>query len=164
MPVTVDVLVAEGSAAIRRGDAAAARDAFEQAVGEAQTGVVLDGLAQATYLDRDYGDAIAIWERAFACYRAEENHVGAVQVARKLAFMYGSVLGDFAVMRGWLARAQTLLGAGPCSREAGWVAQTLGMFEPDPVRREEHFRAALDIARSVGDRDLAFSTLARLGA
>jgi DNA-binding CsgD family transcriptional regulator len=164
MPVTVEDLVAEGRAAVRRGDAPAARAAFARALAEAQTGVVLEGVAQAAYLDRDYGEAIATWERAYAAYRADEDHVRAVGVARKVAFMYGTVVGDRAVMRGWLARAQTLLGGDPDSLEGGWVAQTLGMFEPDPVRREEYLRAALAIARRLGDTDLEFSTLARLGA
>ena len=78
--------------------------------------------------------------------------------------MYGAVAGDWAVSSGWMARAQTLLGADAESAEAGWVLHHLAMFEPDRVVKEERFRRALDLARRVGDRDLEFLALAYLGA
>jgi DNA-binding CsgD family transcriptional regulator len=159
----VDELVAEGRAAIRRGDAGAARAAFSDAMTQAATGAVLEGAGHVAYLEREYTEAIAAWERAYGAYRAEGEHAGAVRVARKLAFMYGSVVGEPAVMRGWIARAQTLLGGDPGSREGGWVSHVLGMFEPDPAKAERYFRAALEVARRVGDTDLESVTLARLG-
>jgi hypothetical protein len=116
------------------------------------------------YLAHAYGEAISFWERAYARHRDDGEHAGAVRVARKLAFMYGSVVGDGAVMQGWLARARSLLSGRPDSLEGGWVSHTLGMFEPDPVLRERHLRAALDVGRRLGDGDLEFATLARLGA
>jgi DNA-binding CsgD family transcriptional regulator len=163
MPARVEDLLADGTAAVRHGDAAAARQAYAAAAAIDPSGAALEGLATAAYLARAYDEAIATWERAYARYRDEDEHVGAVRVARKLAFMYGSVIGDGAVMQGWLGRARRLLTGTPDSLEGGWVAQTLGMFEPDPVLRERHLRAALDVARRFRDGDLEFSTLARLG-
>jgi DNA-binding NarL/FixJ family response regulator len=163
MSVPVEELVAEGRAAIRRGDAAGAREAFTAAMTDAPTGAVLEGVGHVAYLDLEYDRAIAAWEQAYAAYRGSGDHAGAVRVARKLGFMYGSVVGDFAVMRGWIARAQTLLGGDPESREAGWVSHVLGMFEPDPATQERYFRTALELARRLGDTDLESVTLARLG-
>ena len=74
------------------------------------------------------------------------------------------VMGDGAVMNGWIARAQTLLSEAGESAETGWVSLNLGMFEGDRALREEHLRSALEVARNFGDRDLEFVSLAYLGA
>jgi len=157
-------LIDEGRAALRTGDGAAAREALERAYAESPSADVIEGLAQAAYLEHDYARAIDHWERAYAAHREEENHVGAVRAARMLSFMHGSVRGDFAVMSGWIARAQTLLGAAGDSAEAGWVSLSRGMFEQDRTQKDEHFRAALRTARRFRDTDLEFVTLAYLGA
>jgi hypothetical protein len=44
--VAVDELIAEGRAAIRRGGAAAAREAFAAAMTDAPTGAVLEGVGR----------------------------------------------------------------------------------------------------------------------
>ena len=114
--------VAEGQAALRAGDAAGARRAFGSAVVDPVSGDVIEGLARASYLELDFAPAIEGWERAYAAHRASRDRIGAVRVARTLAYMYGSIVGDGAVMGGWLARAQTLLDGDTTSPEAGWVA------------------------------------------
>jgi tetratricopeptide (TPR) repeat protein len=157
-------LVAEGRAALRRGDAAAARRAFEQAPAAPASGDVIEGLARACYLERDFPGAIEAWERAYAVYRDAGDHVGAVRVARTVAYMYGAILGDWAVMSGWLARAQALVGNTKESSEGGWVTLNRGMFETDRIRKDLHFREALEVARRFGDSDLEFVALAYLGA
>lgn len=162
--MAVDRLVTEGREALRVGDAAAARRAFEAAAAEEQSGEVLDGLSRAAYLAFEFRKAIDTMERAYAAFRQEDDHVGAVRAARTLAYMNGMLLGDYAVMSGWLARAQTMLGNAPDSAEAGWVALNIGMFEGDRAGKNDHFRKALGIARDTGDTDLEFVTLAYLGA
>jgi len=162
--VPVDQRVAAGRAALRAGDPAGARRALEPALAEEQTADVLEALARVAYLERDYRRAIEGWEDAYAAHRAAGDHVGAVRVARTLAPAYGSILGDGAVMSGWLARAQTLLGEVGESPEAGWVALNRGLFEPDRAQKNRLFREALDIARRFEDTDLEFVTLAYLGA
>lgn len=157
-------LIEAGRAALRVGDAAAARAAFEQALAAEPSGAAAEGLARAAYLDLDYPRAIELWERAYAAHRDAGERVGAVRVARSLAYLYGTVAGDWAVSSGWLARAQTLLGDDEDSVEAGWVTQHLAMFEDDRVVKESQFRAALELARRFGDTDLEFMTLAYLGA
>src|SRR5215831_7185803 len=158
-------LVGAGRAALRRGDAAGAREAFEAALTASPgDGDALEGLAAAAYIDLDYSGAMELWERAYAARRAAGDQAGAVRVARTLAFMHGSVLGDWAVMNGWIARAQTLLSGAGDSPEAGWVALNRGMLEGDRRRKDALVREALAVARRVCDADRQFVTLAYLGA
>jgi DNA-binding CsgD family transcriptional regulator len=156
-------LIEEGRAALRRGDGATAREAFTAALEFGGTGRVLEGLAQAAYIELDYLASIDLWERAYAAYRDETNGADAARTARMLAYMYGSVVGDRAVMQGWHARAQTLL-SGTDTSETGWIALSAGMFEPDRDVKDRFYRAALEIAQRFGDTDLQFSVLAYLGA
>ena len=162
--MAVSDLVDEARAALRAGDAAGARRVLEPARGPSASGAVLEGLARAAYLDLDFAHAIEDWEGAYAAYRRTDDRLGAIRVARTLGYLYGSVMGDGAVMGGWLARAQTLVADEPDSVERGWVALNIGMFEDDRARKEERFREALDVAQRVGDSDLEFVTLAYLGA
>ena len=157
-------LIAEGRAALRAGDAAGARDAFESAQAVSNSGDAIEGLARASYLELKFSDAIGGWEQAYAAHREAGDHVGAVRVARTVAYMYLVIVGDRAVSSGWLARAQTLLGDSVDSGERGWVALNIGMFEDDRVRKEDRFREALVAARRLGDTDLEFVALAYLGA
>ena len=160
----VDELIEEGRAALRIGDGAAARRAFELAFDVHPSGDIIEGLARAAYLEHDYEEAIAALERAYSAHRESGDQMGAVRVARTLAYLYGSIVGDGAVMSGWLARAQTLLAGATESPEAGWVALNMGMFDGDRVRKELRFREALEVARRFGDLPLEVVTLAYLGA
>ena len=157
--------IARAKAALRAGDAAAARAAIEPLTGDDDcTGDVLELLARADYLDLDFASAIAGWERTYAAYRATGDQLGAIRAARTLGGMYFQVVGDVAVCAGWQARAETLLeGAGETS-ERGWVALNAGMFEPDRAVKHTRFRKALAHARSTGDVDLEVATLGYLGA
>jgi DNA-binding CsgD family transcriptional regulator/tetratricopeptide (TPR) repeat protein len=160
----IDGLIAEGRAALRAGDAAGARRAFEQVTDGSTRGDVIEGLARVSYLEMSFAQAIEDWERAYAAHRDSGDHVGAVRVARTLAYMNLAIVGDWAVGSGWLARAKTLLGDSPDSPERGWVALNLGLFEGDRAAKEVRFREALAVARLLGDTDLEFVTLAYLGA
>lgn len=160
----IAALIEEGAAALRVGDASGAQAAFERAVAGSPSGAAVEGLARATYLGLDHLAAIELWQRAYAAHRDSGDQMGAIRVARTLAYMYGSVVGDWAISGGWMARAQTLLAGAEDSVEAGWVSLNHGIFEPDRVVKEVRFREALDLARRFGDTDLEFVTLAYLGA
>jgi DNA-binding NarL/FixJ family response regulator len=164
--VTVPVhdVLAESRAALRIGDAAGARRLLEGAGVDRTSGAVLERLAQASYLQFDFLRCVEEWESAYAAHRRSGDHVGAVRVARTVACVHLMILGNGAVGRGWLARAQTLLGGASDSPEAGWVALDIGMFEGDRSRKVERFREALLQARGAGDTDLEFVALAYLGA
>jgi DNA-binding NarL/FixJ family response regulator len=161
---TVEELLAESRAALRAGDAASARRALDRAGLQSPTAYVVEGLARASYLELDFPAAIEGWEQAYAAHRDADDAVGAVRVARTLSCMHLVIAGDRAVAAGWLARAQTLLAGVDDSSERGGVALNIGMFEGDRARKEEHFRAALAVARRFHDTDLEFVTLAYLGA
>ena len=164
MTVPVEELVAEAHAALRAGDAAGARALLEQAGAEPASGDVIDGLAHAAYLELDLTGAIESWERAYAAYRDAGDRANAMRVARTLGFMHGTVIGDRAVMSGWLARARTLLGDATDSVEGGWVSLDTARFDGDAVRKEALFRVAVELARRFGDADLEFVALSYLGA
>jgi DNA-binding NarL/FixJ family response regulator len=155
-------LVDQARQALRAGDAATARSLLVDAPGDDPE--VLECRARAAYLELEFQTATDLWQQAYAQYRAANDFVGAVRIARQLAPVYGTVFGDGAVMSGWLSRAQTLLGKTDDSPEAGWVALNIGMFEGDRVRKNEHFRTALDVARRLDDTDLEVVALAYLGA
>ncbi len=159
-----ELLIEEGYAALRCGDSLAARRVFESASVSGERGATLEGLARAGYLDHEYLPAIQLWCSAYEAYRREMDGVGAIRVARTLAYMYLSIIGDRAVMQGWFARAVSLLAdEGPCP-ETGWVSLNKGMFESDQLVKEQHYRDALANARESGDSSLEFATLAYLGA
>ncbi|HET8575579.1 MAG TPA: hypothetical protein VFO18_00665 [Methylomirabilota bacterium] len=157
-------LIEEGLAALRDGDAATARRAFELAVIEGESGEALEGLAEALYLEREYATSAACYERAFSAYRSERQTMAAGRAARTLAWITGNVLGDWAVRSGWLARARTLLEeAGEDGPEHGWVQIIKAFSEPDAQVRESLLREAIAIGRRFGDPDIEFLALAYLG-
>lgn len=163
MASSAESLIQQGYEALDAGDADGARVSFESAVAECPSGRALDGLAQASYIEHDYDTAIEIFERAYAAYRDEGDHVGAINAAAKLGWLSGGYRGDEAVMRGWIARAQTLLGPED-SVEHGWVEYYRGMFEASPPKRETHLRNAVEVGRRFRDGDLEFVALSQLGA
>jgi DNA-binding NarL/FixJ family response regulator len=163
--VPVSELLERGRAALRQGDAPAARDAVEALLrDDGGRGDVLEILARADYLDFAFGRAIERWEQAYAAYRAAGDQLGAIRVARTLSGMYFSIVGDFAVSSGWLARAQTLLEGAEARSELGWVALNSGMFEADRAVKNQRFREALSFARAERDVALELAALAYLGA
>jgi DNA-binding NarL/FixJ family response regulator len=163
--VGLDELIERARSALRAGDATSARVLLDDAlVGSPDDPGALEGLARADYLELDFAAAVEHWQRAYSGYRSAGDHVGAVRVARSLAPAYGMVFGDGAVMGGWLARAQTLLGETADSPEAGWVALNIGMFESDRARKDELLRTALATSRRLDDAELEIVTLAYLGA
>ena len=126
--------VEQGRAALRVGDAAAARAVLECVP---PTPAVLEGLAAASYVLMEYPRASTSMERAYAAYRQSRRRTGAARMARTLAYLYGSTAGDWAIAGGWLARAKTILVDQPDSSERGWVALTEGMFEESRARKEQ---------------------------
>ncbi|MGY1637245.1 LuxR C-terminal-related transcriptional regulator [Geodermatophilus sp. SYSU D00742] len=164
MSASLAEVLQRSRAALRVGDAAEVRRLLADVGSERASGDVLEALAQAAYFELDFTRAAELWERAYAAHRAGGDDVGAVRVARTVACVHLMILGNRAVAHGWLGRARTLLSGVPDSREAGWVALNLGMFEPDRASKEALYRRALEIARGVADRDLEFATLAYLGS
>jgi DNA-binding NarL/FixJ family response regulator len=157
-------LIEEGLAALRGGDAATARRAFELALAEVGSGEVLEGLAEALYLEREYSASAAHYERAYSAYRREGANMAAGRAARTAAWITGNVLGDWAVQSGWFARARTILAeAGEDRPEHGWVLIIRSFSEPDAEVREALLREAIAIGRRFGEPDIEFEALGYLG-
>jgi DNA-binding NarL/FixJ family response regulator len=157
-------LIEEGTAALRDGDAVAARRAFEVALAEIESGEALEGLAEALYLEREYSASAAHYERAYSLYRRERQHMAAGRAARTLAWITGNVLGHWAVRSGWLARARTILEeAGQDRPERGWLLIISAFTEPDAQVRETLLGEAIAIGRRFGDPDIEFLALGYLG-
>ena len=159
------LLIEEGYAALRRGDSLTTRPRVRVRFGEHRT----------RRRPRGFGAEPATWTTTI-CRRsncgalrtrptaATRTVLGAIRVARTLAYMYLSIIGDRAVMQGWFARAVSLLAdEGPCP-ETGWVSLNKGMFQSDQAVKEQHYRDALGYARESGDSSLEFATLAYLGS
>jgi DNA-binding CsgD family transcriptional regulator len=158
--------VATGREALRRGDAVAARVAFERAVELGPSGTALDGLAEALRLVDDHGRVSRdMYERAYRAYRDEGDAVGAYRAARMIAMYHGGVEGEWAQFHGWLHRASTLLETIGGERERAWrdlIRSQYGNGHDD--EKEKHFRNGLAVGRRHGDADLEFQALAFLGA
>jgi tetratricopeptide (TPR) repeat protein len=88
---TVEDLIADGRAALRKGDVAAARGLFQAALTLGPNSTALEGLGFAAYLAMDFDEAIDLWQQSYAGYRADGNGVGAVRMARMLGYLYGIV-------------------------------------------------------------------------
>jgi DNA-binding CsgD family transcriptional regulator len=156
--------LAEGEAALARGDWATARSVFADALAGEDTPDACYGLARATEWAGDFATAIRMYERAFAGLRARgETRLPALIAGRELAFLHAAVYGNMAAAGGWLARARTLADdAGDCP-ERGWVELAEAMTTDDPDAVEAHARTATAIARRFGDADLHFCALGYSG-
>jgi ATP/maltotriose-dependent transcriptional regulator MalT len=157
-------LIEEGLAALRAGDAAAARRSFERAGVDAESGAALEGLAESLYLEQEYAAAGEWYERAYAAYRRERRYLDAGRAARTAAWIAGNVLGDWAVHSGWSRRARSILTElGADSPEHGWALIMEAFAEPDPAVREKLLHAAIGIGRRLGDPDVEFEAVVCLG-
>lgn len=158
-------MIEQGWVALNAGDAARARDAFEQALKEAESATGLEGLGQALYLQRDYSGAIAQHERAYAAYRREGQTVGAARVARIWPGSPATCAGIGRVHNGWLSRAlRILIEVGEDAPEHGWVLIIKSYTEPDAAAREAMFREAIAIGRRFADPNIEIESLASLAA
>jgi DNA-binding NarL/FixJ family response regulator len=155
----------EAWSVLRAGDAAAARRAFEAALADNDSGEVREGLATALYLEHMYVEAADQYELAFSAFRAAHDYMAAGRAARTAAWIRGSVLGEWAVQSGWLARARTVFAeAGENQPEYGWVLIIESFSEPDPDVREALLRRAMEIGRRFHDPDIENEALAYLAS
>lgn len=124
----------------------------------------MEGLAKALHLAFDYPAAMEAYERAYAAFSQEHDLLGAARAARTLGWFRGSLYGDWAVYRGWLGRAQTLLEqAGKNSNERGWILVARAQAGGELEEQQQLYRDAITTARQCGDSDLECEALASLG-
>ena len=159
----LDDLLRDGREALAAADFERARASFERAAELDETAEVLDGLSQVAHFQGEYQRAIELKERAFSAYRRSDKPVQAAEIARWLAFLYGTFHGNFALASGWIARAGSALeGVEECSAH-GWLTLDHAPLSRDLSERENLAASALAIARRFGDADLEFDALALLG-
>jgi len=156
-------LVRAGREALTAADWDRARAYFEQAEALGETAEVLDGLSDVAHFQGDYERALELKERAFSAYRRADMRVEAADTARWLAFMHGTLRGNFAVASGWMARAADLLEDVEECAAHGWLALDRAPLSRDNSEREKAAVSALAIARRFDDTDLEFEALALLG-
>lgn len=160
---SVDALLAEGVAALARGDWTGARRCFESSLDQEESPAALEGLSDALYWLEEISSSIEWRTRAYRIYQEGGDAPRAARAALWLAMTYFSALGNSAAGNGWVQRAERLLeDAGPCA-ERGWLVQLRGKATPDASTAVEHAREALQIARQHGDLDLEVWALSELG-
>ena len=102
---SVDDRVAEGAAALARGDWTAARGHFEASLDREETTAGLEGLSDALFWLEEIGPSIERRTRACMLYQEAGDVCRAARAALWLAMSYFSALGNSAAGNGWLQRA-----------------------------------------------------------
>jgi DNA-binding CsgD family transcriptional regulator len=156
-------LLAVGKASLAAGDWAAARAAFEAALDEEDAPAARDGLARALWWIEGPAQAIAERTHAYSGYRHCGDERSAAHVALWIAHEYEVGLGNPAAAGGWLTRAEGLLAQLPEDTDHARLELVRGERAGDPLQAGGHAKAALEIARRLGDADLEITALGRLG-
>ncbi len=159
----IEDLIAQGTAALARGDWQSARRQFEASIQQHETAAALDGLSEALYWLEETESSLHHRSRAYTLYREAGDFCRAARAALWLAIGYASAYNNGAAANGWLRRAEGLLEkTGPCA-ERGWLEHLRGKMSPDPATTADHARAAVAIARPHGDGDLEVWALSEHG-
>lgn len=153
----------EGERALRAGDWIVARDAFQEALGQAETPEALNGLGEALWWLGATQDSIAARERAYAAFRHRRNPAEAAGVALGLCVHYRANMGNAAASAGWLARAERLVDEFGLEDLRGWLL-LMQSEEVDPVSSEALARQAGGLASGSGDLDLELCAISQVGS
>jgi DNA-binding CsgD family transcriptional regulator len=159
----LEALLRDGDEAIAAADWDAARAALERALEQQESADALAGLSKIAMIDREYGRAIQLKERAFALYTRAGRCAEASDCALWLTFMYATYLGNFSAALGWKDRAASVLEGVAESVAHGWLTLLDAPFSRDIAEREQLALSALAIARRFGDVDLETDALSLLG-
>ena len=167
LPSGADELIAAGRAAFARADYPAAYDALTQADASAPLAAEdLDRAAEAAMWIGEHRACIELGQRAFTAW----EEIGDVRRAAGAAMV---LCRDHvgrqraAVAAGWFERAQRLLVDADECPELSRLASLEGFIAmfllKDVDAATAHFERALQIARSIGDRDLEALQLVMIG-
>ena len=118
---------------------------------------------RAAHAAGDYAAAVVAYEDAFLAYRQSGNLRAAARSARTVGWFRGWVFGDWAVHRGWIARARRLLEEADDERGRGWVLLDDALSGSDLEIQRSLYLEAIDVARRTGDHDLECDATASLG-
>jgi ATP/maltotriose-dependent transcriptional regulator MalT len=120
--------LAEGKAALARGDWATARRALAEAAHSRPSGETMEALGTACWWQDDGKAVLETREAAYRLYREEGDPLGAARVATLVGVDYADYRGDFAVAGGWLQRAESILKDVALAVEHGWLHIYQGYF------------------------------------
>ena len=126
-------------------------------------GKSLELQARAAHATGDYAAAADLYEEAFVAYRLAEDVTAAARAARTVGWFRGWVFGDWAVHRGWVARARRLLEQVDDERGRGWLVLDDALTGSDLAVQRSQYLEAIDLARRFGDHDLECDATASLG-
>lgn len=162
----VEELLDAGSAALRNGDWAGAREAFQTALDLEESAGAREGLAAASWWLRDDATTIDSRRKAFRLYLDDGDSASAARVAVSLVWDH-IFRGERSVAGGWVGRAQSLLAdVGPVE-ESGWLmivkAHMALMSDRDPAEAGRLASEAIDIGKTIGNRDVEMLALAYEG-
>jgi len=163
MGESATALLAAGSSALATGDWAAAREAYEAVLGEEDLPDAHDGLARVLWWLEGPAQAVAERTHAYAGYRRAGDEQAAAHVALWLAHEYGVGLRNPAAAGGWTTRAAGLLEDLAEGPDHARLELVLCERADDAFDAGRHAKAALAIARRLGDPDLEITALGRLG-
>jgi ATP/maltotriose-dependent transcriptional regulator MalT len=160
--MTIDETIEVGRAALQGGRWEEALAAFEASLAEKETPQALDGMGEALWWLCEARSSVRYRERAYVRFREAGDAASACSVAVKLSISYLVNLGNEAAARGWLARAERVMGDTEPNMQ-GWLWLMRGFLSPDPDRAREDLARALEWARGAGDIDLELVALGDLG-
>lgn len=155
--------LAVGKAALAAGDWPAARAAFEAALDRDDAPEARDGLGRALWWTAGPARAIAERTHAYSGYRQRGDDRAAAHVALWIAHEYQVGVANPAAAGGWLARAAGLLEHVPQGPDHARLELVLCERAGERLEARQHAKAALEIARRLGDPDLEIAALGRLG-
>jgi DNA-binding NarL/FixJ family response regulator len=152
-----------GWTALRSGEWAKAKAAFEAEIEEAETPALMDGLARSRWWLGEVDAAVEAWEGAYVGYRQAGDDAAAARAALFLWKEYGKTLGNQAVADGWLARARDLLEGTETSSAHGWLWLAESEVVVDPARSLDLAAKAFEVGRQLRDPDLELAAMGRAG-
>jgi DNA-binding NarL/FixJ family response regulator len=155
--------LARGASALADAEWDEAKAAFEAALECGEGAEALSGLGEAVWWLGDIERGVGLRERAYIAYRDRRDWAPAARLALWLATEHAGALGNQAVGDGWLSRAERLIdGMGECP-ERGWLLLRRSRRAPDATLAERLSLEALDVARTVADRDLEIAAISQQG-
>jgi DNA-binding NarL/FixJ family response regulator len=126
-------------------------------------GRALENQGRAAHAAGEYADAATVYEEAFGAYRTLGDLGSAARCARTVGWFRGWVFGEWAVHRGWVARARRLLEAADDDHGRGWVVLDDALTGSDLEVQRSQYLEAIEVARRTGDNDLECDAIASLG-
>jgi tetratricopeptide (TPR) repeat protein len=162
-PAAADAALRRARAAAAAGDWPAAYGAYLEAEKSGTVGLAdLPDIAGVAYAAGHLDAAIATWERAHAELASLGEREAAAGAAVRVAM---HLLFDTALMapvRGWLRRAEQLLGPDACSAPAAWLAVVRAyerLLVGDPASAAQWAQRAVDVG---ADTDAAAAAIGRV--